>query len=69
MVRTLEVKPFEGNKVLCKFAGVHSDTKPKANLVTGSTFFEVDTGDNYAFDETSTGTWTKVQGGYVAPTT
>ena len=38
-----------------------------ANLVTGSKFTEVDTGDVYLFDETGSGTWTKVSAGWVNP--
>ena len=36
-------------------------------VVTGSKFTEVDTGDEFLFDETSTGTWTKVKAGWVDP--
>lgn len=56
MIRTLERKAFTGNLLFCKFAGNSNDTKPTTGIVTGSTFFEVDTGVEYAFDEDS-GVW------------
>jgi hypothetical protein len=36
-----------------------SDTKPTANICTGSLALEVDTGDVYAFDEVG-GEWDKI---------
>lgn len=39
-----------------EFAGLHDDVKPTDDVITGSTFLEVDTGDVYAFDEESK-TW------------
>ena len=60
-------KSFEDKKDYGDFYGLSTDTKPKANLVTGSRFTEVNTGDVYLFDETSTGTWTKVAAGWVDP--
>lgn len=51
MIRTLERKVFTPDKLLCKFAGNTSDTKPTAGIVTGSSFLEVDTAKEYLFDE------------------
>ena len=53
MIRTLERKVFTPDKLLCKFAGNSSDTKPTAGIVTGSSFIEVDTAKEYLFDEDS----------------
>lgn len=66
MVRILESRIIADGVNYIKAAGVHSDTKPKAGVCTGSEFLEVDTGDVYAYDETSSGTWTKIQAGYTA---
>lgn len=43
-----------------EFAGTSLDSKPEERVMTGSLFLEVDTGDVYAFDETSDGTWGKI---------
>lgn len=51
MIRTLERKVFTPDKLLCKFAGNSSDSKPTAGIVTGSSFLEVDTAKEYLFDE------------------
>ena len=59
MVRTLKKQLFEDGAWYCEFVGLSRDDKPKAGVVTGSQFLEVDTGDLYRFDETSTGTWSK----------
>lgn len=42
-------------------AGLSTDSKPTDDLLTGSLFLEVDTGNAYAFDEVS-GTWNKIGG-------
>ena len=65
MIRTIESRFYEGQKKLCKFAGLADDDKPTAGLVTGSEFLEVDTGDVYAFDEVG-GTWAKIRAGVPA---
>ena len=67
MIRKLTDRYFEGNKKYAEMFGLSTDSKPVADLVTGSKFTEVDTGDVYLFDETGNGTWTKVAAGYVAP--
>ena len=53
MIRTLERKVFTPDKLLCRFAGNSSDSKPTAGIVTGSSFIEVDTGKEFLFDEDS----------------
>ena len=67
MVRNIIEKTFVGQKKYIEAFGLSTDDKPTANIVTGSKFTEVDTGDVYLFDETSTGTWTKVSAGWVNP--
>lgn len=69
MVRTIIKRPFTVDKVYAEFFGLSRDDKPTAGIVTGSKFTEVDTGDVYLFDETSSGTWTKVAAGWVDPET
>ena len=67
MIRCVERKAFTDRKDYGVFFGLSGEDKPTANLVTGSKFTEVDTGDVYLFDETSSGTWTKVAAGWVDP--
>lgn len=38
------------------YVGLSTDTMPTAGLVTGSSFFAIDTGETYYFDEEA-GTW------------
>ena len=59
-VRILTKNLQEDDVNYYEFAGLHADTKPKQNVCTGSLFLEVDTGDLYAYDESSTGTWAKI---------
>ena len=56
MVRVLVYRAFAQGKMYVEYAGLSSDTKPTAGIVTGSKFKEVDTGIEYAFDEMSV-TW------------
>ena len=58
MVRVLTERIIEGNKKYIEAAGLSTDSKPTANLVTGSVFVEVNTGDGYLFNEAA-GTWVK----------
>ena len=51
MIRILEQRIFEGDKLFIGAAGLSTDTKPEDNLVTGSVFIEVDTWDVYLYDE------------------
>lgn len=67
MIRTITERIISGGAVYAEMFGKSTDSKPVAGLVTGSKFTEVDTGDEYLFDETSGGTWTKVKAGYVEP--
>lgn len=50
-----------GTKNLIEIACLHDDTKPTTNIVTGSLALEVDTGDIYAYDESTTA-WNKING-------
>lgn len=67
MIRTLVERTFSGDLKYVEMFGKNTDSKPVNGIITGSKFTEVDTGDVYLFDETSSGTWTKVQAGYVDP--
>ena len=58
MIRILTERIIEGNKKYIEAAGLSTDSKPTADLVTGSVFVEVNTGDGYLFNETA-GTWVK----------
>lgn len=69
MVRILKEQAYEGQKTYAEIACLSTDTKPKANLITGSKAVEVDTGDTYLFSEAGSGTWTKVAAGWVDPET
>ena len=51
MVRILVDKIYQDNKHYIEGAGLSTDSKPADNVITGSLFLEVDTGDVYAFDE------------------
>ena len=62
MVRGLVYRSFVAGKLYAEYAGLSSDAKPVAGIVTGSKFKEVDTGVEYAFDEVS-GTWTAQNSG------
>lgn len=53
MVRILEERTFVPDKKYIEAAGLSTDSKPTANIVTGSQFIEVDTGTVYFFDEVS----------------
>lgn len=66
MVRIIEQRTIEGNNNYIIAAGKHTDSKPVGGLITGSLFLEVDTGDVYAYDESSSGTWNKIREGYSA---
>lgn len=58
-VRRLVDKPQNDDIHYVELACKSTDTKPKG-FATGSLCLEVDTGHLYAYDETSTGTWTKI---------
>ena len=59
MIRTLVEQIHEDGKNYVEIACLKDDTKPTANLITGSLALEVDTGDVYAFDEVG-GEWDKI---------
>lgn len=62
MIRIIENKwNGYGDRHYIEAAGLSTDDKPTAGLVTGSLFLEVDTGAVYAFDET-TDTWNPIGG-------
>lgn len=62
MVRILVARAFSGRTRYIEAVGLAADSKPADGIVTGSKFREVDTGVEYAFDETS-GTWTAQNSG------
>ena len=67
MIRAIVERTFTDSKKYVELYGKSTDSKPVSGIVTGSKFTEVDTGDEFLFDETSTGTWTKVKAGWVDP--
>lgn len=60
MIRILVDVVYEDNKHYIEAAGLSTDSKPTAGIVTGSVFVEVNTGKAYLFDETGDGTWNEV---------
>lgn len=60
MIRIIEERIFQGNKKYIEASGLSTDSKPTANIVTGSLFLEVDTGDVYAFAEGDSPAWDKI---------
>lgn len=59
MVRILKDQVYQDEKHYIEAAGLSTDTKQTAGIVTGSLFLEVDTGDVYAFDEAG-GEWDQI---------
>lgn len=59
MVRVLNERVIAGNVKYVELSCLSTDTKPTANICTGSLALEVDTGDVYAFDEVS-GEWKQI---------
>ena len=57
-----EERMIEGNKVLLEAFGKSTDDKPSGNISTGSFAYEIDTGDAFFYDE-STSAWIKQGGG------
>ena len=51
MIREIISKQFDTGARFIVAEGLSNDEKPTAGIVTGSTFHEVDTGAEYAFDE------------------
>lgn len=60
MIRKMVERQYDEDNRYVEIACLSTDTKPTGGIVTGSLALEVDTGDVYAYDETSTGTWTKI---------
>ena len=60
MVRILEERTFQGKLRYIEASGLSTDSKPTANIVTGSLFLEVDTGDVYAFAEGDSPAWNQI---------
>lgn len=65
MIRIMKETNYNSEMKYLEAAGLSTDTKPTANLVTGSRFTEVDTGDVYAFNEVN-GTWNRIVAGPAA---
>ena len=65
-VRILEKRAFDGNKSLCKFAGLSTDSKPIGEFVNGTSFVCVDDGSEFMYNETA-GEWNQTKAGYTAP--
>lgn len=55
MIRTIYKKHHEQGNFYIVAVGLSTDEKPTQNLVTGSTFYEIDTGAVYRYDETGGG--------------
>lgn len=47
-------------KQYVELSGLSTDVKPLGGYLTGSKFLEVNTGDIYAYDEESGGSWGKI---------
>ena len=60
MVRILTetVRTNDGKRYI-EAVGLSTDTKPTANVITGSTYIAVNTGDVYLYDEDGA-TWNKL---------
>lgn len=61
MVRILVHNGFDEEKDYIEAAGLSTDAKPSEKIVTGSRYIEVDSGNEYRFDEVS-GQWYEKQG-------
>lgn len=59
MVRILESRIIADGVNYVEMACLSTDTKPTANICTGSLALEVNTGDVYAYDEHG-GEWDKI---------
>ena len=53
MVRILVERVYEGNLRYIEATGLSTDSKPEANIITGSAFVEVNTGKAFLFDESA----------------
>ena len=59
MIRLIVEQKFTGDKKYIEAAGNSIEEKPTEDIITGSLYFEVDTGKFYAFDEMSA-TWNAI---------
>ena len=66
MVRILKDQIFAEDVHYIKAAGLSTDVKPTAGIITGSRFTEADTGDEYMFAEGASPQWYKVKSGPAA---
>lgn len=64
-IRCIEKKAFDGNKTLCKFAGLSTDSKPTGEFVNGTSFICVDDGSEFMYNETAS-EWNQTKAGYSA---
>lgn len=60
MVRILVDQTYSSGKRYIEAAGLSTDSKPTAGVVTGSLFLEVDSGDVYAFAEGDSPAWNQI---------
>lgn len=49
-VSMIVCKPIDGENDYVEFAGKTGDTKPVGNYVTGSKYFDIQTGKTYYYD-------------------
>lgn len=65
-IRCIEKKAFEGNKTLCTFAGLSTDSKPTGDFVNGTKYVCIDNGAEFMYNETAK-EWNQTAAGYTAP--
>lgn len=65
-IRCIEQKAFDGNKTLCTFAGLSTDSKPTGDFVNGTKYVCVDDGSEFMYNETAA-EWNQTKAGYTAP--
>lgn len=68
MIRVLTERIFADGKKLVELAGLSTDSKPTAGIVTGSKYTCADTGDVYMFYEADSPGWGKIAAGPTAST-
>lgn len=66
MIRVLSERIVEADKKLVELAGLSTDSKPTAGIVTGSKYTCADTGDVYMFYEADSPGWGKIAAGPTA---
>ena len=69
MIRTLVRRTYSAGLDYVELAGLSTENKPMAGIVTGSRFTEADTGDVYMFAEGDTPAWSKIIAGPAASDT